>query len=345
MVTGFEEPVMPEPTASTDGTSKKSKATAEGGGCFAQGLRYLPQERKGSDVDLSRDERMLGIGMFEGIGGISLALERYVRSIAYCENEPFAQAVLLQRMASGELSNAPIWNDVRTFPVEQFLGCGIDIIYGGFPCQDISTANGRIAASSITGALYPVASDWSESTGACFPFQAGAPGRGRRACRCGAPISAAALPVGVQPNARDHKDTGASQGSRKSPNLGTAVHRIPTPRARERGQYQRDRGVKGKERPTLQGFVQLFPTPRAVDGSRGIRGAAAQAVAENRRGEGKRPPGSDLPTVVGGGTLNPRWVEWLMGYRIGWLSLEDWATAWYRSQRKRRSKGSLASKT
>lgn len=39
----------------------------------------------------------------------------------------------------------------------------------------------------------------------------------------------------------------------------------PTPRAHESGDYQRDRGVKGKERPTLTGAVKLWPTPCATD--------------------------------------------------------------------------------
>ena len=38
------------------------------------------------------------------------------------------------------------------------------------------------------------------------------------------------------------------------------------------------------------------------------------------------------------GALNPTWVEWLMGYPIGWTVLEDWGTA---SSRKSRS-GSVA---
>ncbi|MDH4163347.1 MAG: DNA cytosine methyltransferase [Nitrospirota bacterium] len=66
-------------------------------------------------------------------------MEPYVVPRAYCENEPHAQAVLLSRMFKGEVPAAPIWDDVRTLRGEDFLG-SIDVLYGGFPCQDISTA-------------------------------------------------------------------------------------------------------------------------------------------------------------------------------------------------------------
>lgn len=82
---------------------------------------------------------MYGLDLFSGIGGITKALEGYVQPIAYCENDRYAQAVLLTRMADGSLPSAPIWDDVQTLDGRQFIG-QVDIIYGGFPCQDISVA-------------------------------------------------------------------------------------------------------------------------------------------------------------------------------------------------------------
>ena len=81
---------------------------------------------------------MNGLDLFSGIGGLSLALSPWVRTIAYCENDRYAQAVLLSRMQTRELEVAPIWDDVRTIKGEMLPP--IDIIYGGFPCQDISVA-------------------------------------------------------------------------------------------------------------------------------------------------------------------------------------------------------------
>lgn len=79
-----------------------------------------------------------GLDLFSGIGGIGFALRDYVRTIAYCENDRYAQSVLLSRMQSGDIDRAPIWDDVRT--MQGILLPEIDIIFGGFPCQDISVA-------------------------------------------------------------------------------------------------------------------------------------------------------------------------------------------------------------
>ena len=84
--------------------------------------------------------RLHGLDLFSGIGGISLALRDYVQTIAYCENNKFAQATLLSRMQDSQLDRAPIWDDVTTLDdsVLAQLPAPIDIILAGFPCQQIS---------------------------------------------------------------------------------------------------------------------------------------------------------------------------------------------------------------
>jgi DNA (cytosine-5)-methyltransferase 1 len=80
-----------------------------------------------------------GLDLFSGIGGLSIALSEWVRPIAYCEIDPYCQGVLLTRQNRGDLMSAPIWDDVSTLEGSRFKHC-TDIIYGGFPCQDISVA-------------------------------------------------------------------------------------------------------------------------------------------------------------------------------------------------------------
>jgi DNA (cytosine-5)-methyltransferase 1 len=79
-----------------------------------------------------------GLDLFSGIGGLTIALAPWCRPVAYCENDRYAQGVLLSSMRSGKIGVAPIWDDVRTLGAKTVRN--IDIIYGGFPCQDLSCA-------------------------------------------------------------------------------------------------------------------------------------------------------------------------------------------------------------
>lgn len=74
------------------------------------------------------------LDLFSGIGGFSLGLERAgMRTLAFCEIEPYCQAVLRKHWP-----NVPIFEDIT-----KLRGVDVgsaDVICGGFPCQDISTA-------------------------------------------------------------------------------------------------------------------------------------------------------------------------------------------------------------
>lgn len=97
-----------------------------------------------------------GLDLFSGIGGITVALSGWVQPIAYCENDPYCRGVLLSRMAEGSIAAAPIWDDVRTFDGRHLRGA-VDVIYGGFPCQDISVAgNGAGLGGKRSGLFFEV---------------------------------------------------------------------------------------------------------------------------------------------------------------------------------------------
>lgn len=84
-----------------------------------------------------------------------MALSPWVTPIAYCERDRYAQALLLSRMRNGELPRAPIWDDVTTLVSSMLPGNGsVDIIYGGFPCQDISTAGSGAGLAGERSGLY-----------------------------------------------------------------------------------------------------------------------------------------------------------------------------------------------
>lgn len=55
------------------------------------------------------------------------------------ELDAYCRSVLLARQRDGLLPAFPIWDDVRTFDGKPWRG-RIDVVSGGFPCQDISIA-------------------------------------------------------------------------------------------------------------------------------------------------------------------------------------------------------------
>lgn len=100
---------------------------------------------------------MNGLDLFSGIGGMSIALRPWVTTRAYCEIEPFCQSVLLSRMSTNDLENAPIWDDVCNFPYADIPRGYIDIISGGFPCQGISVAgHGKGLEDKRSGLFYEI---------------------------------------------------------------------------------------------------------------------------------------------------------------------------------------------
>jgi DNA (cytosine-5)-methyltransferase 1 len=79
------------------------------------------------------------LDLFSGIGGFSLGLERTggFETVAFCEIEPFPRRVLAKHWPE-----VPCYDDVRTLTADRLAadGIAVDVITGGFPCQDISVA-------------------------------------------------------------------------------------------------------------------------------------------------------------------------------------------------------------
>jgi DNA (cytosine-5)-methyltransferase 1 len=92
-------------------------------------------------------ERMLnGLGLFAGIGGLEIGLERagLVSPVCFVEKDAYAQKVLAKRFPE-----VPIWDDVTTFDGKAWKGY-IDFISGGFPCQDVSASGKQEGIKSGT---------------------------------------------------------------------------------------------------------------------------------------------------------------------------------------------------
>ena len=82
------------------------------------------------------------LALFAGTGGGILGGHLLGwRCVCAVEYEPFPACVLVQRQNDRLLPAFPIWDDVRTFDGTRWRGI-VDVVSGGFPCQDISTAGG-----------------------------------------------------------------------------------------------------------------------------------------------------------------------------------------------------------
>jgi len=77
------------------------------------------------------------LDIFSGIGGFSIGLEAAsMQTVAFCEINPFCQKILKKHWPS-----VPIFSDITTIHKEDLKALPrIDVIAGGFPCQDISVA-------------------------------------------------------------------------------------------------------------------------------------------------------------------------------------------------------------
>ena len=94
------------------------------------------------------------LDLFSGIGAYALGVERAgMKVVAFCECEEFPRRVLRKHWP-----DVPIYEDVRTLNADTLRrdGIAVDVIVGGWPCQDISVAGTRSGLDGERSGL------WSE---------------------------------------------------------------------------------------------------------------------------------------------------------------------------------------
>ena len=90
--------------------------------------------------DLVNKQSLNELALFAGAGGGILGGHLLGwRTVCAVEWEPYPASVLCARQNDGFLPPFPIWDDVQTFDGKPWQGL-VDVVSGGFPCQDISAA-------------------------------------------------------------------------------------------------------------------------------------------------------------------------------------------------------------
>jgi DNA (cytosine-5)-methyltransferase 1 len=88
---------------------------------------------------------MRELSLFSGAGGGLLASKYLLEweTLGYVEFNEYCQKIISQRIKDGLLDEAPIFTNIQAFNregyAESYQGM-VDVISGGFPCQDISSA-------------------------------------------------------------------------------------------------------------------------------------------------------------------------------------------------------------
>ncbi len=86
--------------------------------------------------------------LFSGVGGIELGFEQAgFETKWFIENDTYAQAILKKRFP-----NAKIYGDIKEVDFRSILK--VQVLTGGFPCQDISNAGKRVGITGSRSSLW-----------------------------------------------------------------------------------------------------------------------------------------------------------------------------------------------
>jgi DNA-cytosine methyltransferase len=302
--------------------------------------------------------------LFAGIGGFDLGLERAgMRSVWQCEIDPYAQRVLEKH-----------WPDVLRVPDIRHVGARtvpyVDVICGGFPCQDISIAG---AGAGIDGERSGLWSEYARVVGELRPRYVVvenvsvllARGLGRvlgdlaalgydaewdciPASAVGAPHQRDRIWLVAYPNGDDGGPGRAGGPAASGAGQPVAIGSLqdadadssrlpgpPVPSAAVGVGHFVTKSVSVSPRWTpsqLERPAVVFLDDAAHSGRQG--GENLRTAVANRPAPGLRVSGQ----------LNPTWVEWLMGFPSGWTECEPSATPSSRKSPKSSASASLPTK-
>lgn len=255
------------------------------------------------------------LDIFSGIGGFSLGLENAgMKTIAFCENNTFCQEVL-----KSHWNNIPVFSDVRDLCKQNLEHLPkIDVIAGGFPCQDISVAGKQAGIKGERSGLWK---EFKKLIKEIEPKYAIIENVANLRSRGLSRVLKDLWEIGY--DAEWHLLPASAFGA---PHRRDRIWIIAYPtcfgknrlsiRKKKKQSSPRDdcKNAANANGKRLQGHgehreVSTICTQKAFNAS------ASQSRANNWRQE---PVARLASTKNNKARLNPDWVEWLMGYPLGW---------------------------
>ena len=289
------------------------------------------------------------LALFAGAGGGILGGHLLGwRTVCAVEWEAYPASVLCARQNDGLLPNFPIWDDVQTFDGKPWRGI-IDVVSGGFPCQDISAAGrggglkekdqecgkkwqGSFTKLDLNTRLWKTHQcsllEDLESYSETWP-QSGTMRNGKCWERQTLELGIKEIEFGLLPNGINFfhtpNTTGLDGGSNSRKALKKRMEQWPTPDANcgKRGTQPNWTPIRKSGQPAQytinQAVRDRFPTPQASDNR--DRGNMSSPSVKRRLKIGKQVSLSQSVSD-NSGKLNPTWVEWLMGWPMQWTDLK-----------------------
>ena len=260
------------------------------------------------------------LALFAGAGGGILGGHLLGwRTVCAVEWEAYPASVLCARQNDGLLPPFPIWDDVQTFDGHPWRGI-VDVVSGGFPCQDISAAGGgrvlmakdQECGEKWRGSFVKYDQDMSlwkthqcSLLGDLEEFLETWPQWGlMRDGECWEQQTLAQTIKGTEFGLSENKWATPTTMDKLPPKSAKALHKEAT-------QARPGRSKPANLRDQVSN-MQNWPTPLSTEHK------ANRVKRENHQ--------NGLTQAVlatqDGGQLNQMWVEWLMGWPIGWTDLK-----------------------
>jgi len=253
------------------------------------------------------------LALFAGAGGGILGGHLLGwRTVCAVEWEPYPASVLCARQNDKILPTFPIWDDVQTFDGKPWRGI-VDVVSGGFPCQDISSA-GRGGGLKASG--QECGKKWHASLAKYNPDT-----HLWKTAQCSLledlEQSLETWPRwGSMRNGECFRQPMLAQItlesgfglSERTPNNIDFFHTLCTTGI--------DGGSNGRK--ALKKRMETYPTPNAGM----YRNLNYNMELCFKRAEKHQTDLAMVSVMQFGGQLNPAWAEWLMGWPVQWTELK-----------------------